>query len=1004
MFVRLLGPVEVVGPCGRAALSGRQRTLVAVLALQAGTVVVAHQVVEALWGEAPPRTAVKSLHSHVARVRQALGACGLTDAIQTRGAGYSLIFDRSEVDACRFEDQVRRAREHLAQHQWGSAAECLRTGLALWSGDPLQDANLAGWARAEVTRLQEVKLAALEDLWDTELRLGRHLAAADELDRLLVRNPLRERLVELLMLALYRCGRPIDAMDAYQRLRERLSNELGVDPAPDLQRLYTAILQRDPDLGSPSRATPAPAEIGRPAQLPPRVGHFTGRASELRELDWILDDTGDTRIAVVSGAGGMGKTAVAVQWAHKVRHRFPDGQLFLDLRGRDLDGAMTPADALAHLLRGLGVPADQVPTELASATNLFRTLLDDRRMLIVLDNGSAADQVLPLVPPTPTSALIVTCRRPLTALSTYHAVRTLNLDGLADTEALALLRSVVGSERIDREPGSATGIAAACGGMPLALRIAAANLATEPHRTLGDLAAELAGQNRLDVLSVEGDSRSVRTTFASAYQALSAPAARMFCLLGLHPGTTFVRQLAAAVAGLEAAVADQALAELADAYLVAPVSPARYRFHDLIRAYASECARHQTSALAQEEAIDRLVDWYLYAAELAGRALDRGRDRVVPELRHRPAEQPFAPTSQETLDFLDEERDNLHPVVRFAAEHGRHTAAWQLTYLLTGFYDSRGRWADRVEICRLGLASAQRLADPAAEGLMRSGLGVAHIMTRRFEEALDCLYPALELTRATGDLRREGHVSNNIATAYAGLRRFDEALKAFTRALEVHRANGDRLGVALALNNIGTAHIRLGQPDLSFAQLTQALRLTREIDNPRVEAGVLVSLGEAYHRQQRFAEALDHLHRALDIRRSIGDRRREVDTLTAIGSAQLDQGDQMAALASFQAALGLSQDLADQHLISVCLAQLAGAHLRRHELDDARDCLQRALALRVRMPDAYEEATIHRALGELAQRTGQQAATTEHRERAIALFQKANATAEVSQLAPVTAP
>jgi tetratricopeptide (TPR) repeat protein len=496
----------------------------------------------------------------------------------------------------------------------------------------------------------------------------------------------------------------------------------------------------------------------------------------------------------------------------------------------------------------------------------------------------------------------------------------------------------------------------------------------------------------------------VRATFASAYQSLSAPAARLFRLLGLHPGTTIVRHLAAALSDLDTEAADQALAELAGAYLVAQTGPARFRFHDMIRAYASECARRQESSTAQEEAIDRLFDWYLYVAELAGQALDRGRDRVVPELRYRPADQPFTPTPQETLAFLDGERDNLPSVVRFAAEHGRYAAAWQLTYLLTGFYDSRGRWADRVEICRLGLAAAQRLGDAAAEGLMRSGLGVAHIHTRRFDEALDCLYPALELTRASGDRRREGHVSNNIATAYAGLRRFDEALEAYLRALEVHRANGDQLGIALALNNVGTAHIRLGRPDLSFSHLIPALRLSREIDNPRIEAGVLVSLAEACHRQGRFAEALDHLHRALDIRRSIGDRRREVDTLNALGAALLAAGDDVAALESFRSALEVSNDLADQHLISVSLTQLAGAYLRRVEFDEARDCLRRALALRVRMPDAYEEATIHRALGELAQRTGQHSTAAEHREHAIRLFQKANATAESVELASVTAP
>ena len=1005
VIVRLLGPVEVVGPLGRAVLSGRQRALVGLLALQAGTVVVAGRLVDALWGDEPPRTAVKSLHSHVARVRQALGACGLIDVVLTRGAGYTFAVARTEVDVCRFEDEVRSAREDLAEHRWHRAAERLRVGLALWTGDPIQDGELAGWGSAEVTRLQEVRLAALEDLWDAELRLGHHVAATDELDRLLVRHPLRERLVELSMLALYRSGRPLDALEAYQRLRTRLAHELGVDPSPGLQRLHTAILRHDPDLvPAPARVDdPAPADPAphRPAQLPPRVGHFTGRGDALGALDRVLDGD-DTRIAAVSGPGGMGKTALAVQWAHRVRGRFPDGQLFLDLRGNDPAAAMTAADGLTHLLRSLGVAGGQMPAELSELTNLYRSLIDDKRVLIVLDNAASADQVLPLVPATTTSALVVTSRRPMTALATYHAVRAMHLDGLDDAEALDLLRSVVGPERIDAEPEHASSIVAWCGRMPLALRIAAANLASEPRRPLCELAAELAGEDRLDALSVEGDSRSVRTTFASAYRALTSPAARLFRVLGRHPGVTFERHLAAAVTGSTLTDADRALAELSDAYLVADVAAGRYRYHDLIQLYAVECARRHED-LPHDEFVDRLLDWYLGVAEVANRTLDRGRDRIEPALRYPPVVVPFAATHTETLAFLDGERDNLLAVVRFAADQGRYIAAWQLTYLLTGFFDSRGRWADRVEICRLGLAAAERLGDPVAEGLMRSGLGVAHNMTRRFDEALDRLYPALELTRATGDRRREGHVCNNIATAYAGLRRFDEALDAYLRALEVHTANGDRLGIAIALNNIGTSHIHLGHPERSFDHLGPALRLSQEIDNPRLEAGILASLGEAYLRQGRLAEALAQFQRALDIRRAIGDRRREVDTLTSIGVARLGTGDHATALDDFREALRLSHELADQHLVSVSLTRLAGAHLHRDELDGARECLRRAAALRARVPDAYQEATIHRTLAELAEREGHRATAEEHRDRAIRLFQKANATAEVGELT-VTGP
>ncbi len=981
VIVRLLGPVEVAGPRGRAVLSARQRALVGLLALQAGTVVAPGRVVDAFWGEDPPRTAVKSLHSHIARVRRALDACGLPDVLLTRGSGYTLAVDRGEVDVCRFEDEARCAREHLAQGRWGEAAQRLRAGLALWAGEPVQDGELAGWGMAEVTRLREARLTALEDLWDAELRLGHHATAANELDRLLVQHPLRERLVQLQMLALYRTGRRLDALEAYQRLRSRLAHELGVDPAPDLRRLHTAILRHDPDLAQ----EPAHGDV-RPAQLPPRVGHFTGRTKEMQALNLLLESTGDVRLAVISGSGGMGKTALAIQWAHTVKDEFPDGQLFLDMR----EAAVTAVEALGRMVRSLGVPADSVPADPAELTNLYRSLLNGKRVLVVLDNASTVDQIRPLVPASAASALVVTARRPMTALATYHAIGSLRLDALGDADALALLADVVGADWIDREPGHAATIVAMCGSMPLALRIAAAKLAGRPDRPLARLAAELSGDRTLDALSVDGDSRSVRTVFASAYRALSPPAARMFRMLGLHPGVTFARELAAALTG--DAEAGRALTELVDAYLVAETPGGRYRFHDLIHLYAAECAH------ADEQAPERLLDWYLGVADAGNRALDRGRDRVVLALRHPPSGMPFAANAQDALAFLDGERENLPSVVRFAAEHGRFDAAWQLTYLLTGFFDSRGQWTDRVEICQLGLAAAQRQGDPTAESLMRAALGAAYILSRRFDAALDCLYGALEPARAAGDRRREAYLTNSIATAHAGLRRFEEALEAYLRTLELHRGDGHRLGIAVALNNIGTAHLRLGQPERSFEHLRPALRLSREIEHPRIEAGILFTLGEACLQQGRLAEALENFQRALDIRRAIGDHRREVDTLNHIGLTRLARGEPGAAVESTRLALAVSHELADPHLMSVCLTHLAVAQTRRGELAGARENLLRALALRAHVPDLYEEATIQRALAELEQRAGRPVAADEHREQAIRLYLKANAPAEAAAL------
>ncbi|RKR92057.1 DNA-binding SARP family transcriptional activator [Micromonospora pisi] len=1042
--VRLLGPVEVLGPAGPALLVGaRQRAVVGLLALKAGTVVPQWRLVDALWGQHPPRTAVKSLHSHVARVRSALTLCGLPDVLVTRESGYALRLAPETVDAIRFEEFARRGRDALAAGAPERAVARLREGLGLWRHEvALADAEPTGWGAAEVDRLSEVRLAAIEDRWDAELQLGRHVDAVGELERLLVEYPSRERLVALLMLALYRCGRQTDALDAYQRLRAGIAEEFGVDPGPELARLHTRILRRDPGLdpepapvtGPPAAPVPAgPTGAGRvvaagmptgteppagppmptPMQLPAPVGFFTGRAPELSLLDQLLDDPGgDLRLALISGPGGIGKTALAVQWGRRVAGRFPDGQLFVDLRGHDRESTLPPGHALSHMLRSLGVPADRIPAELTEQASLYRSLLHGRRILIVLDNAGTADDVLPLVPASVGTMLVVTSRSAIAALNTHHAVCAVSLDVLPDHEALTVLTRLLGVGAVQRERAAAAELVRLCDRMPLALRIAAAKLASRPSRTIGNLVTELAGANRLDALTVDGGSRSVRTVFASAYRALSAPAARLFRLLGLHPGPTFHTLLAAAVADLPPQEARRIVDELVVAHLAVETGVDQYRFHDLIALFAQQCAAVDETASGREDAVLRIVDWYLAVATAANRVLDPGRDRVTAVLRHPPAEPPFPAEHHAALAFLDAERGNLLPITRYAAEHGLPTAAWQLTYLLIGFYDSRGHWPERVEMCRFAVSAARQIGDPATEGLMLSGLGVAHIMARRFDAALTSLHEALPLMLASGDQRGAGHVYNNIAAAYSGLRRFDEAVTAFRHALAIHTASGYRLGIALALNNTGHTYVRMGRPERSAADLAEALAIAREVGNPRLEAAVLHSLGEADLGRGALDEALDHLGRALLVYQAIGDRRYEAETMNGLGLALLRKGDPVAATSPLRRALLLTRDLADQHLEAVTRHNMGQAYLAAGDLAAAAEELGHALALRGRIPDPYEEARVRRDLGELGRRLGDRTGAEQHWRLAVTLYRRANAVAEAGELAvrlerdarPVAAP
>jgi tetratricopeptide (TPR) repeat protein len=945
------------------------------------------------------------LHSHVARVRQALDACGLPGLLVTRDAGYSLTVEPDDVDALRFQEYARRGRDELAAGEPARAAAHLREALALWRHEvALADAEPVGWGAAEAARLSEVRLTATEDRWEAEMRLGRHDAAVGELERLLVAHPLRERFVALLMLALFRTGRHTAALDAYQRLRGRLADELGLDPGPELVALHARILRREPELTLPAPEAVADVRAGsradmpRPAQLPAPVGHFTGRAAELSSLDELLEESG-IRVAVISGSAGVGKTALAVQWAHRVADRFPDGQLYVDLRGHDPRSAVAAADALSHLLRSLGVPADRIPADVSEQAALYRSLLHGRRILVLADNGAAADSVLPLVPASEGNLLVVTGRVGLTALATHHAVHAVELDVLGEPEALELLGTLLGRQAVEAQPRAAADLVRLCGRMPLALRIAAAKLSSRPQRDIRVLRDELAHADALEVLRVEGDTRSVRTVFASAYRALSASGAKVFRLVGLHPGPTFTAHLAAAVADVSAADARSAVDELATAHLAVTQGPGRYRYHDLIGLFARQCAVVDSEALQRDAALARLVDWYLAVAHAANRVVDPGRDRVTPAPSRLLVEPPFRPERHAALEFLDGERGNLLPVVRYAAEQGDATAAWQLTYLLTSFYASRGHWSERGEMCRWGVHAARRAGDPAAEGLMLSGLGVSCTALHRFDEALESLQLALPLMQASDDRRGEGHVYNNIAAAYSGLRRFDEAVHAFRQALAVHTANDHRLGVALALNNTGHTYVRMGHPELSSESLLSALAISREIRHPGLEAMTLHSLGEAGLVRGEPDEALVHFGQALTVYRRIGDRLNAAETLNGLGLARLAFGDRRQALEHLGEALTIAREIGDRHLEATTLGHVGTVFLDAGDLAAAAENLSQALELRAHVPDPYEEATLHRALGDLAERSGDPETAGRRREEALRLYTKANATAEAAGLA-----
>ena len=914
--VRILGPVEVCGPHGRAELTGaRQRGIVAVLALRAGTPVPVDRLVDVLWGDDPPRTAVRSLHSYVARVRQALAECGMPGALLTKPGGYQL---DAAVDAERFE----RTED-----------------LGLWRGEPLAGTELFGWGRAEVDRLRERRIAVLEGYWVDRLD---HRNAIGELERLVASHPTRERLVGLLMRALHLDGRHADALEVFRRLRSRLAEELGADPGPELSALHTAILRRDPALHS-----------AKPAQLPARAGHFTGRAAEFAALAALPP------IVVVSGVAGVGKTTFAVEWAHRVADRFPDGQVFLDLQ------RLTPAQALVEVLHGLGVPSDRIPADPAP---LYRTLLHGKRLLIVLDDVRRARDVLPLVPGDPANLLLITSRDGLSALGTRHAVHTVSLDLLSEPEAHELLAGILGAPRVHAESGATADLVVHCGRLPLALRIAAARLAVRPGRRISDLVRELTRNDPLDVLAVDGDDRSVRSVFAGAHRTLSPQAARLFRVLGEHPGASFPADLADALGpGLD---------ELVASHLVSEVGNGRYALHDLIRLFA-----RQSGDLG--DGVERLLDRYLTVAHAANTVLNPRHDLVT---RAPGDDLPFAANRVEVLAFLDAEHDNLRHVIRLAAGAGLHRETWQLAYLLTSYFEARGNWAARVEQCEHAVAAARALGDQRAEAEMLRGLGIALQMTSRIAEAMVVQRQALALVREAGDLRGEARLHNNIGNAHSELREFDLALESYQAAMRVHRAAGDEVGVALAQRNLGYTCVRMGRPGDAVQPLLAALETLRSRGNSRLEAATLMSLGNAFHQLADRGPALRCFGDALRISREIADRRFEADALGHLGVTQLALGDPAVARDHLTAAVAVCRELGDRHRESSTLHRLAEAELALGDLTAAREHLTTALAARAQAPEKFEEASVHRTFADLEGRCGRWTEAARHLAQAVVLF------------------
>ncbi|WP_460917291.1 ATP-binding protein [Plantactinospora veratri] len=791
--------------------------------------------------------------------------------------------------------------------------------MSLCRGEPFGALDTP-WLAGIRTTLAAERLAAELDLADLALAAGRHAELLGELAGRAAGYPFDERIAGQVMIALYRCGRQADALRHYQEVRSRLAEELGMDPAPALRRLHRQILANDPVLDAPPAPAPARPPAGIAATAPPSVPRqlpappvaFTGREYELTELDGLLDPTpGAGTTAVVSGSAGVGKSALTLYWAHRNTDRFPDGQLYVNLRGFDPDGVVVaPEEAVRGFLDAFGIAARRVPVGLAAQTGLYRSLVAGRRILVVLDNARDAAQVRPLLPGAPGCATVVTSRNRLAGLVAVDGARPVGVDLFSPAEARLFLARRLGADRVADEPAAVAEIATRCARLPLALAVVAARAAAVRSFRLTDLVAELrTAGGSLDPFDGGEPAADVRAVFSWSYRALSPTAARVFRLAGLHPGAELTGPAVASLAGLPVAAARRPLAELAQAHLLDERSPGRYARHDLLRAYAAERAEVEETATDRRTAANRLLDHYLHTAYAADRLLYPHRDPIVlAEPVPAAGARSFADQAGARA-WLHAEHRTLHALVDWAGRTGFDRHCWELAWSLTSFFNLSGYWHDQVAVQRTALEAAGRVGDEAAQAHVHRNLGRAQTQLGRLGQARTHLAEAARLFVAVGDRANQAQTTVNIARILEQQGRDLEALHHDQRSLDLYREAGHLTGQARALNNIACMLTRLGEHDQARELCRQALRLNEEIGNRHGAATNWQSLGYLECAAGAYRAAVAGCRRALDLFAEIGDRAGAAETLTCLGEALHGDGEIRAAVRAWERALVLHDEM-----------------------------------------------------------------------------------------------
>jgi DNA-binding SARP family transcriptional activator/tetratricopeptide (TPR) repeat protein len=912
MWLGVLGPLLVRDDDTSIRVpAGKQRVVLGALLARPNQVVSFDALADAAWAADRTDTARATIRNYIRRLRQVLGD-NVGARIVTRDPGYLIEIDDDEYDLLAFTRLHRRGATAAAQGAWQEAADTLGTALSLWRGEPMVDIPSSVLRHREVPRLSELRLQALETLADAQLHLGRPDVVVTELAQLVREHPLRERPHALLMLALYRTGRQGDALAAYQAARGVLTDELGVEPGPELCELHTRILRNDPDLlprkeSHPAHASPQVAGLAVvvPHQLPAAVPRLAGRAGELKTLYDVLTEPAPATVVVIGGAAGVGKTTLALRWAHDVADRFADGQLYVDLRGfGPADRPVTPTEAIRGFLDAFGVPVDRIPKDLPGQTGLFRSLLAGKRVLIVLDNARDAAQVRPLLPGSPTCRVVVTSRSELTGVVATEGARALNLDVLSDLEAADLLVGRLDAERTASEPGVVAELTELCARLPLALSVVAARAAVRPQLPLAAFVTELRDvRGRLDALDI-GDT-AVRGVFSWSYGGLSAAARRMFRLLGSHPGPDVSLAAATSMAGLPQAQALRLLTELTSVHLVGEHVPRRFRLHDLLRIYAAEQAVEDES----RPAFRRLLDHYLATANAAATQLQPARESACPaELAPGVAPERIG-DERAARCWFQAEHATILAAISQAVDLGFDEHVWRLPWTLTVYFDRQAHWPDWAATQRIASAAAERLGDLSAKAHTRRALGHVCLRLRHYDEAGANYAAALALYQQLADRVGQAHSHRGLSEARERQGRDDLALDHAEQALALYVAAGNRAGQAHALNDLGWCLCQLGDYATAVDRCRQALELHSEVGDRHGASATWDSLGYAYHHLGDYPRAVRCYWENVRIMRELGDRFREAGGMVRLGDCYLAADDLPAARDCLRQSLVIFDDL-----------------------------------------------------------------------------------------------